>query len=192
MALNPEPQPETENSFGVQTIMNRFYSFVDGLDKQKRVTYGIVWTIIALVLMIVTSLNFGEALSWVAPLLGWPAGIILFGLAISIVRTTNLKNMQLFQFKDRVSPSNRVVPVLVGVAIAIVCVFFITDFLPRGFGGAFVILIALTAFNIIRRTPEEIDLAKKGLPDPRELQYELNDDIEEDKNYYYDDEGKDK
>lgn len=157
--------------YGFEDITTRFYSFVDNMGTRK-VVYGIIWFVIAAALMVAASLPLPAELRWVTPIVGIPAGIILFALGLGIVHSTKLRYWPLFNVKEKYTQRRRVVPTLFGVGAVVAVLITSGSFIPTGVGGAIMVATALTAYNVIRRTPYEVELAKKGIPDPREQQYE--------------------
>ena len=160
---------QTVNVWSVESLTQRLYDFVDSLSDAKRKSYGIAWLVIAVVLMVVASIPLDASLRWVSVLVGWPAGVILFCLGLSLVHTSSLKDTELFRYKERVPPKKRVPAVILGLIVVAVILITTSAFIPLGVGGTLMIFAALTAYNVIRRTKEEILLASQGLPDPREL-----------------------
>lgn len=162
-------QNEQPNSWGFETLVTRLYHFVETLESNKRVIYGIIWLAIAIILTVAASLPLAPSLHIVSVIVGFPSGVILFALILSVIHTTQLKDMTLFQYKEYTLPKNRIAAVIIGFLIVIVLLIISTPFIPTGVGGMVIILAALSAYNIIRRTKTEISYANQGLPDPREL-----------------------
>lgn len=158
------------NQYGFDALMDRFYSFVNNLSAGQRKGYLIGWSLVSLVLIVGASLPLGADLRWISAVVGSPAGVIVFLILAGVVETTNLKNSALFQFKENNPPRRRVSVVLFGLALVAVALIASSPILPLGVGGTIVIVVALTSYNIIRRTPDEILLAQQGLPDPREIE----------------------
>lgn len=178
MSNNSDDKPVVP-TYGFEDITNRFYDFVDKMGTRK-VIYAVVWLVIAIALAVAASLPLPSQLSWVAPIVGIPAGIILFGLGLGVVHTTKLQNWGLFQVKNNYSQRRRVVPVLFGVGAVVALLITAGAAVPTGVGGAIMVATALTAYNVIRRTPYEIELANKGIPDPRDYPEEEEEYIEVD------------
>lgn len=170
-------QPRQTNSFGFEALLNRLYTFVDNLEPSKRKSYGIGWLVIAILLAGVASVPLGDNLRWVAAVVGWPAGVILFALALSLVRTTSIKNWGIFSYKERVPPKKRVSAVIIGLVIVAILLISVSRYAPLGVGGTVMIFAALLAYQIIRRTPEELALAAQGIPDPREFDEEEEEEV---------------
>lgn len=174
--------PQQPNVFGFEALVNRLYAFVDALAPSKRKTYGLGWLGIAVLFAVAASVPLGDNLRWVSASVGWPAGIIVFALVLSVFRVTRLKDLSILNYKTTTPPRKRVPVVMIGLVLIAIVLISTSSFLPLGVGGTIIIFSALLAYQVIRRTPEELALAAQGLPDPRELPED------EDEEYIYDDE----
>lgn len=172
---NNNTEPEV---WGFEALVNRIKNFVQTSEAGTLRTYFIVGLIISVVLMVAASLPYGEGFTWVSPLTGVPAGIILFALTLGLIYGTSLGDSRIFQWKENTPPKKRVAPVIVGIAIVFAILIAANSWLPLGVGGAVMVVTALSAYNLIRRTPYEIKLALQGLPDPREYEEILNEETE--------------
>lgn len=168
-----QPEPPVSNPLGFEALTNRLYLYVEGLTSSQRNVQGGIWLLIAAFFMVAASLPLPGFLSWLVPIIGVPGGLILYALAVSFVRVTNLKTWRVFNVKDWAVPRQRVTYVAIGGIIALAILIVIGRWLPTGIGGSLIVLLALTGFNTIRRTPYELELAAKGIPDPRELETEV-------------------
>lgn len=166
---NNNDQPQ-QFLFGLETLTQRLYDYVDTLSSSKRKTRGAVWLGIALVFIIVASLPLPDFLFWLSPIIGLPAGIILFAFILSLLRVTRAKDWKLVKIKEWAVPRKRVTYVIIGVILFATFLIFSSTWLPQGVGGALTIVVALSSYNIVRRTPYELELAAKGIPDPRDFQ----------------------
>lgn len=161
-------QPQSQ--WGFDALMERFYLFVNELSSTQKKTYLIGWSLVSIVLIVGASLPLGADLRWVSAIVGSPAGVIVFLILAGVVETTNLKDSNIFKFKQNNPPKRRVSIVAFCLAVLGVGLIAVSSFLPLGVGGTIVVVAALTSYNIIRRTPEEIALAQQGIPDPREIE----------------------
>lgn len=166
------------NPLDVDPLMTRFYNFVDGVAPSKRRAYLLGWVALAVVLCVAASIPLDSSLRWVSATIGFPAGIILFAAALAVIHTTRVGDASVFRLKETVPPSRRVVYVIIGAVILAALLFMASPWMPFGVGGAIVIIAALTAFNTLRRSPEELELARQGIPDPRELELDDDEDFE--------------
>lgn len=178
---NTESVNENPSTWGFEALTTRLHNFVDSLDSSKRTLYWFIWLFIAAVLIVAASLPLPDALGWIRPIVGTPAGIIVFALGLSLIYGTTLGELNIFSYKDNVIPRRRVTPVLIGLTIVAAILIAVGSWLPPGIGGSIMVASALAAYNIIRRTPYEIELATKGIPDPREYEAEEAEEAE-----YYD------
>jgi hypothetical protein len=163
---------ENPNTWGFEALTVRLRNFVESLDSGKRKVYWFVWLGIAAVLIVASSLPLPDQLSLIRPIVGTPAGVIVFALGLSLVYGTSLGEWNIFNYKDNVIPKRRVTPVLVGLTLVAALLIVSASWMPIGVGGSIMVAAALTAYNVIRRTPYEIELAMKGIPDPREYEIE--------------------
>lgn len=181
---NTEPEV-----WGFELLVNKVKNFVQTSESGTLKTYLIVGLIISAVLMVAASLPYGEGFTWVSPLTGVPAGIILFALILGLIYGTPLGETRMFLWKENTPPKKRIAPVGVGIAIVFALLIAANSWLPLGVGGAIMVVTALTAYNLIRRTPYEIKLSLQGIPDPREYEEILNEETEYAEGYeqeYYD------
>lgn len=160
---------EQINPWGFEALTNKIYDFTDSLEEKKQISYGAAWLAIAIILMVIASIPIGENLRIVSVIVGWPAGVILFALSLAIVHATKLRDLPIFDYKITTPPKKRATTVTIGLIIVAALLIATSAYVPVGVGGTVMIFSALTAYNIIRRTKEELALAAAGLPDPREL-----------------------
>jgi len=163
-------QPQQTNPWGFESLLTRFYDFIDSMTPSKRKVYGFGWLAIAAVLMAIASLPLGDGLRWVSAIVGSPSGVILFLLAVAVIHSTSLNEMSLFKIKQNIPPRKRVPLVAVGLIVVAATLIASSSVIPIGVGGSIVVAIALGSYNIIRRSPEELRWAAQGLPDPREIE----------------------
>lgn len=178
------PQVYVPAKYGMEDLVSRLYTMVDAWDGRKRVVQGIVWFLIACVLMVAATLPLPDFLNFVRPIVGIPAGVILFSLIISIIHVTSLRDKKLFLLRENYPQSRRVPVALVGLAILVFLTVASSSWLPSGCAGAILIAGVLGVVNIIRRTPYESQLALQGLIDPREY---VEKEFVDDENYFSDD-----
>jgi len=167
-----------EQSFeGFGTFYNRFVNYAVNLSSAQKRTQTILGVIIILVLSTLASIPFvkEEWFQWVQALVGFPAGVILFAILVGLVKTTKFGNSEIFLFKERNSHNQRIRAVAIFSVIVIIILIFVGKFLPYGVGGTLVVAMALTIYNLLRRTPEEISLGKQGIVDPRDIRKEEDD-----------------
>lgn len=186
-----EPQI-INNPAGFDALYQAFLRFVEDMPSAKRKTWSVVSLIIATLLTVAASLPFPAIPSWVFVLIGFPAGLIVFANCVAFGHFTKIRDSRLFAYKENNPPSRRLKTTGIVAVVIITILIVIGGSLPYGLGGVVVITLALFGYNTIRRTPEEIELAKQGIPDPREYNEDdpeeeveevdeefLEDDIEE-------------
>lgn len=133
----------------------------------------------------VASLPYPPALSWVTAIAGAPAGVIVFLLGLSVIYYGDNDQNKIFQYKNKVPQQKRLLPAFVGSIIAVTILITSSTWLPKGVGGVMMIVIVLSAANFIRRTPYEIELTMKGLPDMRGVTEDEDLEYDEDEYEYY-------
>lgn len=158
-----------------------FLSLSRRLDKipvGKGKATAIRWAIIALLLIAASSVLFllgsNGTLpwvgSWIPALVGSPAGIILYVIGLGIVKRTDIGQWDMFQMREDYSFKQRLKRITVWFAVYALVFIPFGKYIPYGLGGAILITLVMTALTAGRRTPEELLLAKQGLPDPRDLE----------------------
>lgn len=131
----------------------------------------IQWGIIAFILIAASSVLFYLKVvgTWVPALIGAPAGVILFLIGLGVVKRTTVGEWSIFQMRENYSFKQRLRRIAFWFATyALVFIPFGT-YIPYGLGGSILILLVMSALTTARRTPEEILMAKQGIPDPRDL-----------------------
>ena len=153
------------------TLYDRYVLWLDALGRGKRLRWALGSLAIATALIVLASLTFLNLWEWVYVVIGVPAGVILFLNLVGAAYFTRLSETQLVAYKETYPPARRVRDSAIGVISFLVLLLVAGTYIavPKGVGGALIILVALSAFNIVRRTPEEIRYSVAGLPDPREL-----------------------
>lgn len=171
MAKSSKEQSPVE---GFGYFYDRFVSWVEDLSPAKRKSNLILGIILTAILASISSISLVKAdwYQWVQALVGLPAGFILFGILVGIMKTTKVGNWEVFGFKARNSAAQRVKKLIVAIVILIIFFMLVGAYIPYGVGGTLMVAIALTIYNLLRRTPEEIMLAKQGVVDPRDVKEE--------------------
>lgn len=171
-----KPNKEETQYEGFGYFYDRFVNWVIAMPSNKRKTNLILGSIIVLILTTLASLPLIDAswYIWVQTILGFPAGVILFGILLGLSKTTRIGEWGIFQFKANNSAAQRIKKLLVVIAVVVIIFILLSPFLSNyyGLGGVIMTVIVLTIYNLFRRTPEEIALAKQGILDPRDLKEE--------------------
>lgn len=107
--------------------------------------------------------------SWIPALIGSPSGVILYVIGLGVVKRTNIGQWDIFHMREDYSFKQRLKRITIWFAVYALVFIPSGRYIPYGLGGAILITLVLTALTTGRRTPEEILLAKQGLPDPRDL-----------------------
>jgi len=157
---------------GFEQTYSSFLSYVGKMTHGSRVGAVVISLTVAAILIVLASLPFLNLSYWIYVLIGFPAGIIVFANLVALFHFTRIKDSSLFTYKDRVPPRRRMQTVAITAVGVVVVLILFGGTIPRGLGGTIVITLALLAYNLIRRTPEEVRLAQLGLPDPREIEKE--------------------
>ena len=169
--MTETPKTPSQQPNAIQSILDGFLGRVDSWGKSQRTTYAVATSVAILVLAVAASLPLWEGLGlrWVSTVIAAPAGVLLFFLGLAVVHSTGLKEWALFRTKEMFPPRIRVIYVIMGLLAIGSILLFSAAWMPVGAGGTIVIATALTAYNTIRRSPEELRYAQLGLPDPREV-----------------------
>lgn len=107
--------------------------------------------------------------TWIPALIGSPAGVILYLIGLGVVTRTDIGKWQLFHMRKDYSFKQRMKRIVFWFALYALVFIPLGRYIPYGLGGAILITLVMSALTVARRTPEEIILAKQGLPDPRDL-----------------------
>lgn len=171
MAKSSKEQTPVE---GFGYFYDRFVTWVENMSPAKRKSNLIVGIILTVLLAGVSSIPLVKAdwYQWVQAFVGLPAGFILFGILVGIMKTTKVGEWNIMGFKARNSAAQRIKKLLVVIAILVIIFMLIGAYIPYGVGGTLMVAIALTIYNLLRRTPTEIALAKQGVIDPRDVKEE--------------------
>lgn len=170
-------QKDNSSQFeGFGYLYERFVNWVIAMPSAKRKLNLILGIITTVVLSTLASIKFVDAdwYLWVQTIIGLPAGIILFCILIAVSKTTRIGGLSIFQFKANNSAAQRLRKLLVVIALVIILFLLVGPFLSQyyGIGGTLMTATFLTIYNLLRRTPEEIALAKQGIIDPRDIKQE--------------------
>lgn len=146
---------------------------------------AIKWAIIAVVLITASSVMFYLGTngtlpwmgSWIPALIGSPAGIILYVIGLGVVQRTKIGQWDVFRMREIYSFKQRLKRIAVWFGVYALVFIPSGRYIPYGVGGAILITLVMSALTTGRRTPEEMLLAKQGLPDPRDL--EALDDLDD-------------
>lgn len=164
---------------GFGTYYDRYVTWVTSLSSGKKVSFLFIGLLLIAVLSAVASVPFftDEWYLWVQAVIGFPAGVILFAVLVGIAYNTSYKNTEFFELKERFSHNQRLRMVAISAVIIIIIFIFFGRYLPYGVGGTLVVAILLTIYNLMRRTPQEVALARQGIPDPRDVKKGDTDDL---------------
>lgn len=171
-----KPVKEESQYEGFGYFYDRFVNWVIAMPSNKRKSNLILGSIIVVVLTVLASLPLVDApwYLWVQTIVGLPAGVIFFGILVGVSKTTRIGEWEIFQFKTNNSAAQRIKKLLVAIAVIIMIFILVSPYLSNyyGLGGTIITATFLTIYNLLRRTPEEIALAKQGIPDPRDMKEE--------------------
>lgn len=177
-----EGSDKADNLGGFEQIYSSFLSFLEDLGPSKRKVWALVSLIVAVTLttlasfvpVILSGVGQKELSMWVSVLIGFPAGLIVFGNLAGVAHFTRVKDWGISQYKERYPQSRRMRDSALISVLIIATLIVAGGKIPQGLGGIIVITLALFAYNTIRRTPDELKRAQLGLPDPREIKEENN------------------
>lgn len=162
---------------------------IDKVPVGKGKSSAITWGIVAVILMAASSIlfHFNWVGTWIPAIIGAPAGLILFMIGLGCVQRTSIKEWSIFNLREEYSSKRRLKMVVIWFAVYAIVSILVNQFIlvPYGLGGAVLITLFMTSITFARRTSYELELAKQGLPDPRDLQ-----DLDDQDDYSEDEEDK--
>jgi hypothetical protein len=142
---------------------------------------AITWGIVAVILIAVASVlfHFKWVGTWIPALIGAPSGVILYMIGLGVVKRTDVGEWSLFEMKESYSFKQRLKRIIVWFGLYALVFIPLGKYIPYGLGGAVLIVLVMTALAVARRTPQELLWAKQGIPDPRDLSEDDEDDYAE-------------
>lgn len=160
------------------TLYNRYIVWLDEQGKSGRTRWAVIALLVTAVLVTFASLSFLNLWEWIYVLVGAPAGVLLFLVLIGVAYFTPVAEWRLVAYKETYPPARRIRDAVIGIVGFLVLLLVLGTYvvIPRGVGGAAIVLIALLAYNVTRRTPQEIQYSVAGIPDPREIREEEEDE----------------
>jgi len=155
------------------TIVKRIDKVPVGEGKRTAIKWGIIASLliaISSVLFYLNSINMLPVGTWIPAIIGAPAGVLLYMIGFGIMKRTSVGEWGVFQMREELSYKNRLKRI--GIWFAGYALIFVPfgKYIPYGIGGAFLIVLVMTALATARRTSQEILWAKQGVPDPRDLE----------------------
>lgn len=146
----------------------------------------IKWSVIGVLLIVASSVlfHFAQLGTWIPAIVGAPAGLIFYLIGLGLVTRTTLSEWEIFHMRENYSFKQRMKRLGVGALVYALTFIPLGKYIPYGLGGTLVIVLALVALTVARKTPQELIWAKQGVPDPRDLEDEDDED-----NYAEQDEG---
>lgn len=169
-----KPAKDTSTYEGFGYFYNRLVSYVTEMTPAARKSKTVIGLIIVLALSVLASFPFIDAIwyKYVQTIIGFPAGVILFVILLGFKENTRMGQWKMFEYKANHSAIQRIRGMLIVVAVIILLLIFVGAYIPYGVGGTLIVAAALTIYNVLRRTPEEIAMAKQGIVDPRDIKPE--------------------
>lgn len=156
-----------------EDVFTNFYAKVESYSESQWRTRLIGGSVISVILIVLASLPF-QLNDWIYATIGTPAGIILFLLGLASIHRYGWADSGAFNIRQEKSFLQRLKIIGVVGALTLVVLLSVGKYIPYGVGGVLIVIGALTAVTVARKTEYENELTRKGLPDPRDL------DVEED------------
>lgn len=156
---------------GFDSLYQKYVNFITETPKNKRITLLIVGLVLIAVLCTFGSFELldNEWWIWIQTIVAFPAGIIIFAILVGIQKASNVRNWSISSFKTDNSHIQRIRKISI-TAVVLAAIFIIFgQYLPYGFGGAIMVSIILTGYNLLRRTPQESMMSAKGIIDSRDI-----------------------
>ena len=172
--INTMDKKDAKNKNANYSVMAAMESFASKkfiqLDEQKRKTVIIASIVLAIILLIGSTVGYFLQLpSAINILLGAPAGIVFYFILFVEAETMRGK---LTEFKEKYTFRERGNKLIKYWALLLPLIIF-TNIIPvKPLGGSIIIAAFLASVSIIRKTDKENYYVTNGLIDPREIEDE--------------------
>lgn len=166
---------EPRDILGFKDLHAKYKLWLLSLSADALKKYAIFAAVIILVLPAIATLLEKFIPQAILVALSFPAGIGLFLYVLGIAFILERKNPERITIKERFSFLQRMKGSIAGGIVTLGIVIALGKYLPYAFGGVIVLATALAIYNILQRTPLEIEFYEKGITDPRDEQDILRD-----------------
>lgn len=159
---------DPKDILGFKDMHSKYKLWLLSLPADTLKKYAIFAAVIILVLPTVATLLEKFIPQAILVALSFPAGIVLFLYVLGIAFILERKNPERTSLKERFSFLQRLKGSIAGGIVMLGIVIALGKYLPYAFGGVIILATALTIYNILQRTPLEIEYYEKGITDPRD------------------------
>lgn len=178
---NRQPTAEDYAPLGaVDQMFENYYDKVDGWSEgnRKSMTFALFGLIIAATVIAILL----DPARWIQVAVGVPLGVGLFafiqGFTYLRNNTQRDADSSYLSMRERYSSRQRVRVAGIATGVFVVLSIGVQAFIPYVLGGVIALAYMLTIISFLRKTPEEIEFEVNGIPDPRDMQDEYeNEDI---------------
>ncbi len=165
---NNNLSPGSKDILGFNDFRAKYKTWLLGLPPKTLKKYAIFAAVIILVLPTVASLLENIIPKFLTVALAFPAGVGLFAYLLGVAFFIERKRPQKLTIKERFSFSQRMKGTISGGLVAIALIIYVGRYIPYSFGGILALTVALTVYNLLQRTPQEIEIYESGALDPRD------------------------
>lgn len=161
-------QQDPKDVLGFKELHEKYKSWLLALPAETLKKYAIFSAVIILLLPTIASFLEPFIPQPLIVALSFPAGIGLFLYVLGIAFVMERKNPERPTLKERFSFIQRMKWSIAGGVAALGVIIAIGRYIPYAFGGVLALVTALTVYNILQRTPQEIEYYEHGITDPRD------------------------
>lgn len=167
---------QSEEPISLDEMFSRFRLYATTLTSSQWKARVTIASIISVLTIAASSvLYYFDVSQWICAFVGFPAGILLFFIGLGLIYR-NWSDAPFFQNRYNRSFRSRLKIIIFAAAIFAAILIPSGTYIPYGIGGTLLIIFILSSVTFARRTEQEVQLMKEGLPDPRDL----SDDTDED------------
>lgn len=167
MKKNNNPQ-DPKDIVGFKELHQKYKSWLLSLSAETLKKYAIFAAGIIILLTAAASFLEPYIPQALVVVLAFPAGIGLFLYVLGFTFLLERKHPERKTIKERFSFLQRMKGCVAGGIVALAIIIFMGRSIPYAVGGVLVLLTALSIYNILQRTPQEIEYYEAGLTDPRD------------------------
>lgn len=166
--MKKNPSPESRDVLSFSEIHSKYKTWFLTLSEPVLKKYAIFAGVAILALPTIATLLSNIIPQPLQVALAFPAGIALFFFGLGFAFVFEQKHPERLRIKERFSFNQRIKWAVVGGVACLGIIISLGQVLPYAFGGVIVLALALTVYNLLQRTPDEIKLYEAGVVDPRD------------------------
>lgn len=158
----------SDDIIGYSDLHRKYKKWFLGLAEPQLKKFAIFAAAIIIILPTIATLLRGFIPQPLQVALAFPAGILLFLYILGLGFFLQRKNPSRLTLKDRFSFNQRLkIAIIVGIAVLGILIS-LNSVIPYAFGGIIALSLALSAYDFLQRTPQEIEYYEEGIIDPRD------------------------